>query len=101
MTYIPCDPKPTFANAFSPNGDGNHDRFRPVVYRGAMLGYQLRIYTRWGQLIYADEDPKKGWDGSLHGGPQANVGTYIWWVSYKKEADGQPIIISGIVNVLR
>ena len=101
VTYIPCDPKPTFANAFSPNGDGNHDRFRPVVYRGSMLGYQLRIYTRWGQLIYADEDPKKGWDGSLHGGPQANVGTYIWWVSYKKEADGQPIIISGIVNVLR
>lgn len=101
VTYIPCDPKPTFANAFSPNGDGNHDRFRPVVYRGLMLGYQLRIYTRWGQLIYADEDPKKGWDGSLHGGPQANIGTYIWWVSYRKEADGPPIILSGIVNVLR
>jgi gliding motility-associated-like protein len=101
ISFKPCDPAPTFANAFSPNGDGNHDRFRPVVGRGLMLGYQLRIYTRWGQLIYADADPKKGWDGSLHGGPQANIGTYIWWVSYKKEAEGAPIILSGIVNVLR
>lgn len=101
INFIPCDPKPTFANAFSPNGDGNNDRFRPVVSRGLMLGYELRIYTRWGQLIYADADPKKGWDGTLHGGPRANVGTYIWWVTYRKEANGAPTVLSGIVNVLR
>lgn len=101
VTYMPCDPKPTFANAFSPNGDGRNDRFRPVLSRGMMYGYELRIYNRWGQLIYADSDPKKGWDGTLHGGPQANVGTYIWWVTYRQEADGAPVVLNGIVNVLR
>ncbi|HEY8916770.1 MAG TPA: gliding motility-associated C-terminal domain-containing protein, partial [Chitinophaga sp.] len=102
VNFTVCDPKPVFANAFSPNGDGINDRFRPVTQRGMMYGYLLRIYNRWGQLVYSDSDPRKGWDGSMNNtSHQANVGTYIWWVTYTKDLKEPPVILNGLVNVVK
>ena len=53
-------------NAFSPNGDGNNDVFRPKVYDD-IHNYQLSIYNRWGSLIFRSNDPGIGWDGSYKG----------------------------------
>lgn len=102
VNFTVCDPKPVFANAFSPNGDGINDRFRPVVQRGMMYGYQLRIYDRWGHMVYSDTDPRRGWDGSMNNTEkQANVGTYIWWVTYTKDIKEPPVILNGMVNVIK
>jgi gliding motility-associated-like protein len=55
--------------AFSPNGDGNNDIFRPKVY-DALQHYQLSIYNRWGGLVFQTNDPSIGWDGNYKGMPQ-------------------------------
>jgi gliding motility-associated-like protein len=99
VDYTQCDPKPTFPNAFSPNNDGRNDFFRPVV-RGPMYEYELRIFNRWGELIYLGRDSKKGWDGRYQGQP-VGVGTYVWWLTYKKMPNGNPNIIKGEVTVIR
>ncbi|WP_217607053.1 gliding motility-associated C-terminal domain-containing protein [Chitinophaga sp. GbtcB8] len=99
VDYTQCDPKPTFPNAFSPNGDGKNDFFRPVV-RGPMYEYELRIFNRWGELIYLGYDSKKGWDGRYQGQP-VTIGTYVWWLTYKKMPNGNPNIIKGEVTVIR
>jgi gliding motility-associated-like protein len=99
VDYMQCDPKPTFPNAFSPNGDGRNDSFRPVV-KGPMYEYELRIFNRWGELIYLGRDSKKGWDGRYHGEP-VGVGTYVWWLTYKKMPGGNPNIIKGEVTVIK
>ncbi len=52
--------------AFSPNGDGNNDLFRPKVY-DALTHYELSVYNRWGGLVYHTSDPRAGWDGSVRG----------------------------------
>jgi gliding motility-associated-like protein len=63
-------------NAFTPNGDGINDVFKPVLY-GPVANYTLTIYNRWGQMIFKSRDPGRGWDGTLSGVPQPND-TYVW-----------------------
>lgn len=58
-------------SAFSPNGDGNNDLFRPKVY-DAVTNYQLRVFNRWGSLVFQTNDPKIGWDGYYSGMPQSS-----------------------------
>jgi gliding motility-associated-like protein len=49
-------------SAFSPNGDGNNDVFRPKIY-DAVKNYQMSVFNRWGALVFRTADPDKGWDG--------------------------------------
>jgi len=67
-------------NSFSPNGDGRNDIFRPVSY-GDVTGYCLRIFNRWGTLLFQSRDPGTGWDGTYKGLPQP-AATYIWTMEY-------------------
>jgi len=97
--YIKCDPKPTFPNAFTPNGDGKNDFFKPTV-RGPMFEYELRIFNRWGEMIYITSDTHKGWDGKYKGAPVDN-GTYVWWLTFKKMPGGPANVMKGEVTVLR
>ncbi len=94
-----CDSKPEVPNAFSPNGDGKNDLFRPVV-RGPMYEYELRIFNRWGEMVYISKDQYAGWDGTYKGRP-VDVGTFVWWLSYKKATFGPAFIIKGDVTVVR
>jgi gliding motility-associated-like protein len=50
-------------SAFSPNGDGNNDVFRPKIY-DAVKNYQLSVFNRWGALVFRTADPDAGWDGA-------------------------------------
>jgi len=57
-------------NAFSPNGDGVNDYFN-LVYRGGRPDIEnFRIFNRWGQLVYDNDTPEQGWDGTYRGRPQ-------------------------------
>lgn len=53
---------------FSPNGDGNND----ILYvRGAAIkSMSLKIYNRWGQLVFESNSLDVGWDGTYGGVPQ-------------------------------
>jgi gliding motility-associated-like protein len=61
VEVIPPDCTPEFPNAFTPNGDLLNDSFKPL---GTITGFELNVYTRWGELIYQGNTP---WDGSLEG----------------------------------
>jgi gliding motility-associated-like protein len=54
-----------FPNAFTPNGDGLNDFFRPV---GANITrYKLQIFNRWGIMIFESKDISSGWNGYFKG----------------------------------
>ncbi len=48
-------------NAFTPNGDGLNDLFM-VGYTG-INEFNMKIFNRWGQLLFETNDPNTGWDG--------------------------------------
>ncbi|WP_295124072.1 gliding motility-associated C-terminal domain-containing protein [uncultured Chitinophaga sp.] len=99
VDFMECESKPDIPNAFSPNGDGRNDVFRPVV-RGPMYDYELRIFNRWGEMIFISKDLHKGWDGKYKGKPVDNS-TFVWWMSYKKVQNGPVFILKGEVTVIR
>lgn len=62
-------------NVFTPNGDGINDEFHIVGYN---LGeFDLKVFNRWGQLLFGTNDPLTGWDGSFRGKTVAGVYVYI------------------------
>ena len=66
--------------AFSPNGDGKNDFFRPIAIGYKNLNY-LRVFNRWGQMVYATKNFETGWDGTFEGKP-CEMGTYYWEINY-------------------
>lgn len=65
-----------FPTAFSPDGDGRNDTWKPIT-DGSFEIYKLRIYNRLGQLVFESGIPDQAWDGKLKGQIQSS-GIYIW-----------------------
>jgi len=91
-------------NAFSPNGDGVNDRWIPFAHPGVTAVRNLRIFDRWGGVVFdlpelAGNDPNQGWNGSRRGKP-VPLGTYSWSLEVEL-FDGSQQRFSGAVTVLR
>jgi gliding motility-associated-like protein len=68
-------------SAFTPNGDGRNDLFRPK-FAGPTNDYKLAVYDRWGRQVFETSNPSEGWDGTT-GGRQQPAGTYVWFCVYQ------------------
>jgi gliding motility-associated-like protein len=66
---------------FTPNGDGRNDSWR-IPFLDPKLGATVRVYNRFGQLVYEVVSKTVDWDGSFNGRPQA-TGTFIYHISFK------------------
>lgn len=64
-------------NAFTPNGDGNNDIFKPIPI-GMKSVDIFRVYNRWGQMLYSGTGNGAGWDGTF-GGKGQETATYVWY----------------------
>ena len=57
------------------NDDGINDAFGPSVY--GISKFEMKIYNRWGQVIYHTTEQDKPWDGTINNNEtQAGVFTY-------------------------
>lgn len=75
--------------AFTPNHDGKNDVLLPRLFGNIKL-YDLRIYNRWGQIVFQTTDPHKAWDGNFNGMSQdSNV--FIWTCTYQLEGEERKI----------
>lgn len=102
--YFPPEDLECFSvvpNAFTPNGDGLNDVFKPILQCPAE-SYSLKIFNRWGQMIFETNTPSEGWDGIVKG-KLAQRGTYVWTIYYKYTGVLHPgeRTIKGVVNLIR
>ena len=67
-------------NTFTPNGDGLNDTFG--VSGEAINDFSMKIFNRWGKLIYETTDPNKRWDGKFEGEISIE-GTYAYVIAAK------------------
>lgn len=95
IMFVKVLKKPLIPNAFSPNGDGVHDRWE-IRYLDAYPQATVEIYNRYGQLVYKSNGYSKPWDGTFKGLP-VPVGTYYYLVNPKSGRQQ----MSGFVDVIR
>ncbi len=86
-------------NAFTPNNDGANDffNFLDIDSVEEILGF--KVFNRWGQKVYDNDNPQNGWDGQFNGTPQpSDVYAYIIEVRF---ADGSTELLKGDVTLIR
>ncbi len=91
-------------NAFSPNDDGINDVFRPYHDGDVVQIKVMRIFDRWGGLLYEAHDflPEayaKSWNGKM-GNTLLNPGAYLYTLEVTFR-NGTEKTFSGIVNLVR
>lgn len=85
-------------NVFSPNGDGENDRFAPIAQGLAYLN--VEIYNRWGRLIATLGSTGASWNGRVEGGGEASAGTYFYRL-LARGYDGKTYALQGSLTLLR
>ena len=74
-----CGGGPYFPNAFTPNSDNKNDIFPPVV--DGVEDFTMRIFNRWGDLLFESTDINKGWDGTYKGN-KVEQEVYVCFITY-------------------
>lgn len=88
-------------NIFSPNADGHNDRFTLFGPAGTQI-LRLQIYSRWGELVYENQDftvGTGGWDGTFRN-ELLDAGVFVWTAEVLFP-DGEVIQTSGDVVLMR
>lgn len=91
-------------NSFSPNGDGENDIFTIFTDASVARVKTLKIFNRWGNLLFesfdfTSGDESKGWNGTFKGATLASD-VYIFFaeIEYK---DGKKELFKGDVTLMR
>ncbi len=86
-------------SAFTPNGDGLNETFKPV---GRYIRYfDMYIFDRWGAEIYHTNNLDNGWNGAVHGvGAICQEDVYVYKITVTDATDNYHTYI-GNVNLLK
>jgi gliding motility-associated-like protein len=91
LTFVP--------NTFTPNEDDINDSWKPIL--SYIKEYQVRIFDRWGDLLYYGDDIYKGWNGRVNNsGTMVKPGQYFYKIEYV-DAQGVDKELYGTVNLVR
>jgi gliding motility-associated-like protein len=77
-----CEPRLFTPEIFTANKDNINERFE--IPNAHITDFELRIFNRWGEIIFESKDPDHLWDGSYNGKVMAPM-MYAFVVSYKSK----------------
>lgn len=86
-------------NVFTPDGDGVNETFRPLSASPVFQEFRMRIFSRWGELVFETTNPQTGWDGRF-GGKAMPSDAYAFFMEYTL-LDGMKGNKKGEITLLR
>jgi len=91
-------------NAFSPNNDGSNDILQAIKNRFVQK-IDLKIFNRWGNLVYETADPSINWNGTNQNGKVLSNGVYFYTCAvYQNDIAGVEFIaqnLSGYIHLIK
>ncbi len=70
-----------FPSAFSPDGNGLNDKFGPLGNLFIISDYSLRIFNRFGEIVFSTRNPYEKWDGT-NKGKMLGTASFVYAASY-------------------
>lgn len=98
MVKVYTGPEFYVPTAFTPNNDGVNDRFRVIAPGVPQLAF-LRVWDRWGKMVFETRALSEPWNGEVNGRPAA-AGTYVWMVE-GTDYTGRKFSRQGTVTLIR
>ncbi len=87
-------------SAFTPNGDNNNERFRPLNFPVSNIR-KFTIFNRWGQVVYDDNTlTNGGWDGKLNGVEQPRD-AYVYLLEVQEPQKTTTTTLRGEFTLIR
>lgn len=100
VVYKECEFPIFIPNSFSPNTDNLNDVFRiPPSQLVKNHFIELKVFNRWGQIIFESTNANKGWDGRYKSYLQPS-GIYLY-TAILESLNGKMYTINGTVNLIR
>ncbi|HEX2618032.1 MAG TPA: PKD domain-containing protein [Flavobacteriales bacterium] len=87
-------------NAFTPDGDGVNDGWRPIMKDLDPKSYMLRVFDRWGKIVWSSQSQDDRWDGRVSGSDPV-LGVYAWKLDVRDAVGGYAHTFLGHVTVVR
>jgi gliding motility-associated-like protein len=91
------NPNLFYPTAFTPNSDGLNDVF--LVFGQYITKFEMKIFNRWGELLYFTTELSGGWDGTFKGSKMPE-GTYVFRAKITDQA-GRNFERSGTIVLLK
>ena len=86
-------------SAFTPNNDGLNDYFKALGTE-TVTKFELKIFNRWGELVFHTTNKSAGWNGKLSGVEQSSA-VYVYVVQYVDINSPQPQTLKGTLTLIR
>lgn len=80
VDIVDCDCPLYVPNSFTPDDDGVNDEFL-IGYDCQLTSFNIRIFNRWGEVIYESNDSHLKWDGVMNG-KSLPLGAYNYIIDY-------------------
>ncbi len=100
ITLEDCETIYTIPNIFTPNNDDVNDtwgiNFNQVRY---VKGFYVRVYNRWGTLLFESDKPNRKWDAHTTSGEPVSDGIYFYTLEFT--VNDKPINLKGSITLLR
>jgi gliding motility-associated-like protein len=84
---------------FTPNNDGKNDLFK-ILGVETVTNFSLKIFNRWGEVVFETTDKAKGWDGRFKG-VETPTGVFVYVLTYSDINAPEPQHAKGTFVLIR
>ena len=91
LLYVP--------NAFTPDDNEFNQTWKVYMAGIDPYSFNLKVFNRWGELIWESKDATAGWDGTYNG-KLVPAGVYSWTLQAKDASTDEKYTYNGFVNLM-
>lgn len=87
-------------NAFTPDGNEFNQTWNVIMEGIDFTSFHLKIFNRWGEVVWESRDINVGWDGTYNGEILSD-GTYIWSIDALDQYSDKKYHFNGHVSIIK